>query len=146
MVAYMHTVNPALEDSVAYQLADAILVNEAKHGIPIKLQLALVYVESRFVQYAESRVGAQGFWQVMPDVHADKVTRMFSQAEVPSSDLFNPYTNSFVGAKVLVDCYKQYKGNESKALLCYNGSVHDKERIYTKLIRNAKKRVMLETS
>ncbi len=79
------------------------------------LVLALIQIESRFDQYAVSRVGAQGLMQVMP----------FWKNEIgrPTDNLTDVDTNLRYGCRILQFYLAREKGNLAKALARYNGSV-----------------------
>lgn len=91
------------------------------------LVLALIQVESRFDRYALSRVGAQGLMQVMP----------FWKYEIgrPSDNLTDIDTNLRYGCRILQFYLAREKGNMTKALARYNGSVG--KTWYPKLVMNA---------
>ena len=78
------------------------------------LVLALIQVESRFDQYAISRVGAQGLMQVMP----------FWKKEIgrPDDILTDLNTNLSYGCRILQFYLKKEQGNWMNALARYNGS------------------------
>ena len=78
------------------------------------LVLALIQIESRFDQYAISRVGAQGLMQVMP----------FWKKEIgrPDDILTDMNTNLSYGCRILQFYLKKEKGNWMNALARYNGS------------------------
>ncbi len=78
------------------------------------LVLALIEIESRFDQYAISRVGAQGLMQVMP----------FWKNEIgrPSDNLTEINTNLSYGCRILQFYLQKEKGNWMHALARYNGS------------------------
>ena len=79
------------------------------------LVLALIQIESRFDQYAISRVGAQGLMQVMP----------FWKNEIgrPEDNLTDRDTNLRYGCRILQFYLQREKGHLAKALARYNGSV-----------------------
>jgi soluble lytic murein transglycosylase-like protein len=91
------------------------------------LVLALIQVESRFDRYAISRVGAQGLMQVMP-FWKDEIGR-------PSDNLTEVDTNLRYGCRILQFYLAREKGNLSKALARYNGSVG--KTWYSELVMNA---------
>lgn len=78
------------------------------------LVLALIEVESRFDQFAISRVGAQGLMQVMP----------FWKNEIGRSEdnLTDINTNLRYGCRILQFYMKKEQGNWMNALARYNGS------------------------
>ncbi len=91
------------------------------------LVLALIQIESRFDRYAVSRVGAQGLMQVMP----------FWKNEIgrPSDNLTELDTNLRYGCRILQFYLAREKGNLTKALARYNGSVG--KTWYPELVMNA---------
>ena len=78
------------------------------------LVLALIEVESRFDNYAISRVGAQGLMQVMP----------FWKNEIgrPEDNLTDIETNLSYGCRILQFYLEKEQGNWMNALARYNGS------------------------
>ena len=78
------------------------------------LVLALIEVESRFDQFAISRVGAQGLMQVMP----------FWKNEIgrPDDNLTDIDTNLRYGCRILQFYLQKENGNWMPALARYNGS------------------------
>ncbi len=137
IIDYIKSVNSNVSSKVAQNLSDAIIIQKRKYGIPIPLQLGLITVESRFDQYALSSAGALGFWQVVPSWHTDKVKVMLRNDEIVSKNLYDPLTNSTLGAKILSDCMKSNRHNIERSLLCYNGSQHDRRREYAKRVLEA---------
>ncbi|MFK8021853.1 MAG: lytic transglycosylase domain-containing protein [Pseudomonadales bacterium] len=79
------------------------------------LVLALIEVESAFDRYAVSRVGAQGLMQVMP----------FWKKEIgrPDDNLTDLETNLRYGCYILKFYLNKERGNLSRALARYNGSL-----------------------
>ncbi len=80
-----------------------------------ELVLAVIEVESRFDRFAISRAGAQGLMQVMP----------FWLKEIgrPNDSLFNARTNLRMGCTILRFYMDKEKGNMTRALARYNGSL-----------------------
>ena len=90
---------------------------EAKRvDIPAELILAVIHIESRFEQFAISRVGARGLMQVMP----------FWLKEIgkPNDNLFDIRTNLRMGCTILRYYMDMEKGNITRALARYNGSLN----------------------
>lgn len=79
------------------------------------LVLALIQVESRFDRFAVSRVGAQGLMQIMP----------FWKHELgrPNDNLTDVATNIRYGCRILQFYLQKERGNLTRALARYNGSV-----------------------
>lgn len=80
-----------------------------------ELVLAVIHVESRFDHYALSVAGARGLMQVMP----------FWKDELGRSDdnLFDIATNLRYGCAILAHYIQRERGNLSRALARYNGSL-----------------------
>lgn len=80
-----------------------------------ELVLAVIDVESNFDRFAISKAGAQGLMQVMP----------FWLKEIgqPRDSLFNIQTNLRMGCTILKYYLKKEKGDLTRALARYNGSL-----------------------
>ena len=89
--------------------------------------LAVIDVESNFNPYAISRAGAMGLMQVMP----------FWLKEIgrPNDNLFRIRTNLRMGCTILKHYLDKEKGNLTRALMRYNGSLGSYR--YTKKVFNA---------
>lgn len=124
---YIKTHNRQIDHEVAETLASSIVTESERYKIPVNVMLGVIKAESNFDQYAISNVGAIGFWQVLPKWHIDKIRKLENR------DLYDPVTNSSLGAKILHDCLKKSRTLE-RGLLCYNGSQHDPEKKYVKRV------------
>jgi soluble lytic murein transglycosylase-like protein len=80
-----------------------------------ELVLAVIDVESNFDRYAVSVAGALGLMQVMP-FWLDEIGR-------PDDDLFDIRTNLRMGCTILRHYLDRERGNRTRALARYNGSV-----------------------
>ncbi|MCP5160285.1 MAG: lytic transglycosylase domain-containing protein [Hahellaceae bacterium] len=80
-----------------------------------ELVLAVIQIESRFDRFAISSVGAQGLMQVMP-FWKDEIGR-------PDDNLTNMATNLRYGCTILKHYLKKERGNLTRALARYNGSL-----------------------
>ncbi|MCP5208882.1 MAG: lytic transglycosylase domain-containing protein [Hahellaceae bacterium] len=80
-----------------------------------ELVLSVIYIESRFDSYAVSSAGAQGLMQVMP----------FWKNEIgrPEDNLTKVSTNLRYGCTILKHYIDKEKGNLTRALARYNGSL-----------------------
>lgn len=80
-----------------------------------ELILAVINVESNFNRFAISNAGAQGLMQVMP----------FWLKEIgkPNDNLFNIRTNLRMGCTILKYYINKEKGDLTRALARYNGSL-----------------------
>ena len=80
-----------------------------------ELVLAVIEVESNFDRWAISVAGAQGLMQIMP-FWLDEIGR-------PGDNLFQPETNLRMGCTILRHYLDKEKGNLTRALGRYNGSL-----------------------
>ncbi|MFA7096119.1 MAG: transglycosylase SLT domain-containing protein [Gammaproteobacteria bacterium] len=95
--------------------------------LPPELVLAVIDVESKFDRFAISRAGAQGLMQVMP-FWLNEIGR-------PNDNLFNVQTNLRFGCTILRYYLDKEKGNLTRALARYNGSLGKLD--YPTLVFNA---------
>ncbi|HEY5994703.1 MAG TPA: lytic transglycosylase domain-containing protein [Gallionellaceae bacterium] len=91
----------------------------ARAGLDPQMVLGLIEVESRFHKYAVSRAGARGYMQVMPFW----VKQIGSQGQ----NLFHLRTNLRYGCTILRHYLDIEKGNLTRALARYNGSLGKRE-------------------
>lgn len=93
------------------------LVHQEAHRAQLQpeLVLALIHAESHFDRFAVSPAGAQGLMQVMP----------FWKSELGrhQDNLTDNATNLRYGCTILSHYLKREKGNLSRALARYNGSL-----------------------
>ena len=87
----------------------------SRAGLPPELVLAVIDVESNFDRFAISSVGARGLMQVMP-FWLDEIGR-------PGDDLFDVHTNLRFGCTILKLYLDRERGDRTRALARYNGSV-----------------------
>lgn len=87
----------------------------SKAGLRPDLVMALIHTESHFDRFAISSAGAQGMMQVMP----------FWKGELgrPQDNLTDNATNLRYGCTILSFYLRKEKGNLSRALARYNGSL-----------------------
>jgi len=83
--------------------------------LPPELVLAVIDVESNFDRFAISYAGARGLMQVMP-FWLDEIGR-------PDDDLFDIRTNLRMGCTILRHYLDRERGDRTRALARYNGSV-----------------------
>jgi soluble lytic murein transglycosylase-like protein len=85
--------------------------------LPPELVLAVIDIESAFNPYAVSSAGAQGLMQVMP----------FWREELGRRRLVDIRDNLLMGCTILRYYYDMEKGDLTRALARYNGSVGRRE-------------------
>lgn len=112
------------------QLLKTIHAEAVRAGLEPELVLALIQVESNFDRFAISPVGARGLMQIMPF--------WIKELGHPDDNLFIPQMNLRYGTTILKYYIKKEKGQTSKALARYNGSVGKTK--YPRLVYNAQRR------
>ena len=113
------------------QLLKRVHYEASRSGLTPEIVLAIIEVESRFDRFAISSAGAQGLMQVMP----------FWLKEIgrPDDNLFKIETNLRLGCTILKFYLDKEKGNLTRALMRYNGSLGSHRyttRVYKALDRN----------
>ncbi len=83
------------------------------------LVMALIRVESKFRPQAESRMGARGLMQLMPET-AEWVTKQLGEP-YSVEGLFEIEYNVRIGCWYLANLLKEFEGNLPLALAAYNG-------------------------
>lgn len=84
-------------------------------GLPPEMVLAVIDVESNFQRYAVSRANAQGLMQIM--------RFWLDELDMPGHALFDIQQNIRMGCTILRHYYDIEKGNWTRALARYNGSL-----------------------
>ena len=84
-------------------------------SLPPELVLAVIQVESNFDPWAISVAGAQGLMQIMPF--------WLEELDRPDDNLFHIDTNLRMGCTILRYYYDMEKGDLTRALARYNGSL-----------------------
>ena len=107
--------NKVKDDKKRLDLLRQIHFEAARVKLSPQIVLALIQVESNFDEYAISTAGARGLMQVMP----------FWLKEIGRNDdnLFNIKTNLRFGCTILRYYLDKEKGNITRALARYNGSL-----------------------
>jgi soluble lytic murein transglycosylase-like protein len=97
-------------------------------GLPPEMILAVIDVESGFERYAVSRANAQGLMQVM--------RFWLTELDMPGSALLDIQDNVRMGCTILRHYYDLEKGNWTRALARYNGSLGSRaypDRVFERL-------------
>lgn len=96
-------------------------------NLPPELVLAVMEVESRFDRFAISRSGARGLMQIMPfwldEIGNLPVYQKLVDEGRLGRNLFQMETNIWFGCSILKHYFDIEKGNISRALARYNGSL-----------------------
>ncbi|MFK5894030.1 MAG: lytic transglycosylase domain-containing protein [Pseudomonadota bacterium] len=103
------------DDQERLQILKFVHQEAHKAKLSPELVLAIIQVESYFNRFAISRVGARGLMQIMP----------FWLKEIghPKDNLFDIQTNLRFGCTILKYYLNIEKGNLTRALARYNGSL-----------------------
>lgn len=103
------------DDQERLQTLRLIHAEAMRTGVEPELLLALIHVESLYDRFAVSSAGAQGLMQVMP----------FWKNEIgrPDDNLTKIATNLRYGSTILKHYLEVEKGNLTRALARYNGSL-----------------------
>jgi soluble lytic murein transglycosylase len=98
---------------------EEILLNGDKYGLDPFLIAAIIRVESNFKVDIESKKGAFGLMQLMPDT-SDWVVEMGHFAPSHKDNLHNPTVSIQLGSWYLSWLHKQFKGNTVAVIAGYN--------------------------
>jgi soluble lytic murein transglycosylase-like protein len=89
----------------------SVLKSVKPKGLPLRLAMAVVTVESGWRVHARGSSGERGLMQLMP-----ATARRFGGA----GNLYNPRHNMRVGTRYLHWCYRRARGNVAATIGCYN--------------------------
>ncbi len=99
----------------------SIVQQEAtKYGVDPLLVTAVIREESKFMPNSESRAGAKGVMQLMPDT-ALWVAQQMGLKNFQSEYLYQPEVNIMLGSWYIANLSKQFGGNPILVLAAYNG-------------------------
>ncbi|KVP96711.1 hypothetical protein WJ96_05650 [Burkholderia ubonensis] len=118
----------------ASQVASAVMSASKRHGVDPLLLMAVAATESSFKHSVGNPGGGQdpmkpfGIMQVAGQYHTDK----FPGGEVKATTVKE---NVDIGARVLKEYLATEGGNERRALLRYNGSLHVSDKYFQKVSR-----------
>lgn len=107
--------NKVTDNQKRLELLRHIHYEAARVNLSPQIVLALIQVESNFDEYAISTAGARGLMQVMP-FWLKEIGRI-------NDNLFNIRTNLRFGCTILRYYLDKEKGNITRALARYNGSL-----------------------
>ena len=118
--AWLADMSRRLEKHIADDIARqdflvTVQYEATRAGLDPQLVLGVIHVESRFRKYAVSKAGARGYMQVMPFW-----TRLLGQED---QNLFNLRTNLRYGCTILRHYLDVERGDVSRALARYNGTL-----------------------
>ena len=100
------------EGGLSRDMAEMVLAKAKKYGIDPNIAMRMVRQESQFNPKAESKVGAAGLTQLMPDTA--------KEMGMSPEDRYDPEKSLEGGFKYLNKLRNQYDGDYEKALAAYN--------------------------
>jgi len=100
-------------------LAAHIVAEARRNGLEPNLVMAVMYVESRYRNFAVSPVGALGLMQVMPATGEELALEQGVTWRGPQT-LFDPHVNVQLGTAYLAELIAKYDGDVPTALAAYN--------------------------
>ncbi len=103
------------DDQERLLLLKHVHLEASRAKISPELVLAVIQVESNFDKFAISRSGARGLMQIMPF--------WLKELNRPDDNLFEIPTNLRFGCTILKYYLDMEKGNKTRALARYNGSL-----------------------
>jgi soluble lytic murein transglycosylase-like protein len=109
---------------LAIEIIKSAELEGEKNGIDKYLILAVIAVESRFHPYLESKAGALGLMQIMPNIHKAKIEK---QGNIYS--VFEIKSNISIGTEILKEFIKM-TGNIESGLAKYVGAGNDINHVY----------------
>lgn len=116
------------------ELLKTIHAEAVRNDLKPELVLAVIQVESNFDRFAISPMGARGLMQIMPF--------WIKELGHPDDNLFIPQMNLRYGTTILKYYLDKEKGQISKALARYNGSIG--KNTYPRLVFNALRKKWFE--
>lgn len=91
-------------------------------NIDPNLVYAIIKQESKFNKDAISNSGAKGLMQIM-DATAKDMVKKIDTIDNKSYDIYEPYTNIFIGTKYLSYLIEHFEGNYYLAIIAYNAGL-----------------------
>lgn len=99
---------------------DIIFNEAARNNVDPYLVAAIIKSESNFSSEAESRVGARGIMQIMPQTGTWAADKMNLKG-FNTDDLYETETNIKIGCWYLNNLNTEFKGNKILVVAAYNG-------------------------
>lgn len=93
-----------------------------KFGVDPNLVYAVIKQESKFNKTAVSKSEAKGLMQIMDDTTKDMV-KDIDTIDEKNYNIYDPYTNIFIGTKYISYLIKHYEGNYYLAIAAYNAGL-----------------------
>lgn len=91
-----------------------------EYNVDPLLVAAIIRAESKFNSQAESKMGAKGLMQLMPETAAWAAKKM-GMTDFTTQKLYETDTNIKIGCWYLANLSKEFKGNNLLVIAAYNG-------------------------
>lgn len=92
------------------------------YNVDPNLIYAIIKQESKFNKEAVSHSGAKGLMQLM-DTTAQEMAENINGIDKNNLDIYDPYTNIFLGTKYISYLIKYFEGNYYLAITAYNAGM-----------------------
>lgn len=99
---------------------EIVTVEAVRNNIDPNLVAAIIKTESNFKAGAESRAGARGIMQIMPET-GRWAANMMNLHTFKKDDLYKAETNIKIGCWYLNNLNLEFKGNKILVIAAYNG-------------------------
>ncbi|MHB9096011.1 MAG: lytic transglycosylase domain-containing protein [Eubacteriales bacterium] len=99
---------------------EIVAAEAARNNVDPHLVAAIIKTESNFTSGAESKVGARGIMQIMPETGLWAANKMNLKGFAPD-DLYKTETNIKIGCWYLNNLNREFKGNKILVVAAYNG-------------------------
>lgn len=103
-----------------FHYRETIIEESQKNGLDPLLVAAVIWVESRFNEDAESAKGARGLMQVMPQT-GEWAAEQMNIPNYSTEMLYDPAVNIAIGTWYLRELSEEFDGNIYAVLAAYNG-------------------------
>lgn len=102
--------------------SDIIFAEAARNNVDPYLVAAIIKAESNFTSEAESRVGARGIMQIMPET-GEWAAKKMKLKDFKPEDLYETKTNIKIGCWYLSNLNQEFNGNKILVVAAYNGGL-----------------------
>ena len=124
-----------LEPQLAKTIASAVLKNADELGLEPAIVFGMIHAESTFKPNEFSATGAIGLMQIIPSWHLKLIHEAKSLFGL-TTNLFTPEVNIWVGMRIKKQYLQKFNGRLDLALLQYNGSLKDPDKVYYHKVLN----------
>ncbi|MFZ3129649.1 MAG: lytic transglycosylase domain-containing protein [Desulfosporosinus sp.] len=122
ILAVFSILNIPFLEKVIYPYPNQAIIEKyaEQYGVDPLLVVAVIREESKFFSQSESRKGAKGLMQLMPDT-AQSIAESLGDKTYDEEDLLNPEKNIQYGTWYLASLQKAFANNTTLVTAAYNG-------------------------